>query len=150
MFYTDESGTFVKLDESGEVYGNTLDRVCLRCHTEWTIDDVYDVAEDIHEEGIPVEPIVSEATVDRFALKQNYPNPFNPSTIIEFDVPRADEVQLAVYDVNGRLVQQLFNGRTAPGTYHVAFEGENLASGVYIYRLTTNEGVFSKKMLLFK
>lgn len=150
MFYTDSTGTFVKLDESGEVYGNTLDRVCLRCHTEWTIDDVYDIADNIHEEGIPVEPIVSKAVVDQYALEQNYPNPFNPSTVIEYSIPRADNVNLSIYDINGRRVAQLFAGHVNPGRYHATFEGKNLASGVYIYKLATSEGVFSKKMLLFK
>ncbi len=151
MFYDDPGGgTFVRLDENDQVYGNTLDFVCLRCHTDWTIDDVYDVADGIHVEGIGVKPTIAAQVVDRYSLMQNFPNPFNPSTTIVFTVPRQDDVTLSVYDVSGRMVEELYSGNLKQGAYEVNFAGDNLASGVYIYRLTTSEGAFSKKMLLFK
>ncbi|MCK4545949.1 MAG: VCBS repeat-containing protein [Candidatus Eisenbacteria sp.] len=88
-------------------------------------------------------------------LDQNYPNPFNPQTIIAYRVGSAEEVELAVYDVSGRLVTTLVSERQRPGVYRVRWDGENAhgasaASGVYFYRLRVGEENFSKKMVLMK
>lgn len=150
MFYTDQSGTFVKLDANDEVYGNTLDFVCLRCHTSWTIADVFDVAMNIHEEGLAVQPLASAEPIGDYQLRQNFPNPFNPSTTIEFEIPRGDFVNLTIYDITGKKVQVLCDGFVVKGKHQVTFNGVNLASGVYVYRLATSAGEFTKKMLLYK
>ncbi len=86
-----------------------------------------------------------------FSLEQNYPNPFNPSTSIRFRLARASHVRLTVYNVLGQRVKTLVNGFKKAGTYQVTFDASNLASGVYIYRLTTDKGfVQAKKMLLIR
>jgi hypothetical protein len=85
-----------------------------------------------------------------FSLAQNYPNPFNPTTGVRFQVPGVSEVKLVVYDLLGREVAVLVNERKAPGAYEVRFDGSNLASGVYIYRLTAGSFVHSRTMLLVK
>ncbi len=87
---------------------------------------------------------------DEITLSQNYPNPFNPSTTIPFTVPKAGSVRLDVYDTTGRLVQTLFNGTLQPGFYDIAFRGEGLASGVYLYRLAGTGANRVGKMLLLK
>lgn len=87
---------------------------------------------------------------DSFRLKQNYPNPFNPSTTIAFDVAKAGVVKLEVFDVLGRKVTELVNGRKAAGSYSVSFNADNLGSGMYIYRLQAGEKVFTQKMMLVK
>jgi hypothetical protein len=87
---------------------------------------------------------------EMFTLKQNYPNPFNPKTNIKFDVAKSSDVKILVYDVIGRIVQTLVNERLQQGTYIVTFDGSMLNSGVYFYRLTTNEYSETKKMLLMK
>lgn len=150
MFYSDETGTFVKLDENGEVYGNTLDLVCLSCHTTWTIEDVYDIAEDIHTEGLGVEQLASGTMPTGYALSQNFPNPFNPTTAIGFEVPRDGAVSLSVHDLGGRLVAELYSGDISRGAYQFTFNGEGLSSGIYVYRLTTSAGEFTRKMLLVR
>jgi hypothetical protein len=84
------------------------------------------------------------------SLNQNYPNPFNPSTNIEFSLPKSDVVTLNVYDVLGRKVSTLIDKKIDSGNHIYTFRAENLASGMYIYRLETTEGVFSKVMMLIK
>lgn len=91
-----------------------------------------------------------------FSLSQNYPNPFNPSTKIRFDVIMDsrfrgnDKVVLKVYDVRGREVQTLVNERLQPGTYEATFDGNGLNSGVYFYKLMTNDYTETKRMILLK
>jgi hypothetical protein len=90
---------------------------------------------------------------ERFELAQNFPNPFNPVTTINFTLsPGHSEgtVRLVVYDLLGREVARLADGRFLPGTHSVRFDGRSLASGVYIYRLETAYGVLSRKMMLMK
>jgi len=86
----------------------------------------------------------------RFALKQNYPNPFNPSTTISFTLDRAEQVRLAVFDVLGREVAVLARGMRPAGSYQVSFDASSFSSGVYVYQLRTEAGVFSRKMMLVK
>jgi Secretion system C-terminal sorting domain len=85
-----------------------------------------------------------------FQLYPNYPNPFNPSTTIKFEMPRTSLVNLTVYDILGRQVSVLVNERRDAGVHEVKFDGSNLASGVYFYRLQTGGFVNTKKLLLVK
>jgi hypothetical protein len=83
-------------------------------------------------------------------LEQNYPNPFNPTTQIAFDLPRGADVTLTVFDLSGREVSRLVSGWTTPGHHVVSFDGSALATGVYVYRLTTPEFRAAGKMMLLK
>jgi len=83
-------------------------------------------------------------------LEQNYPNPFNPKTVVSYQLPEVSDVKLAVYDLLGREVATLVNERNAPGAYAVTFDGANLPSGVYIYRLTTGRFEEVRKMVLMR
>ncbi|MEO8169146.1 MAG: T9SS type A sorting domain-containing protein, partial [bacterium] len=85
-----------------------------------------------------------------FLLEQNYPNPFNPTTKIQFSVGTSGPASLRVFDVLGRRVATLVNENLNPGSYEVSFDGKNLASGVYLYRLKS--GTFSsvKRMVVIK
>ncbi|HEY3294783.1 MAG TPA: choice-of-anchor D domain-containing protein [bacterium] len=85
-----------------------------------------------------------------YHLAQNYPNPFNPTTTISFDLPRATDVRLQVYDIEGRLVKELVHGTLAAGRHDVTFDGSRLASGLYFYRLTSPEYTAMSKMALIK
>jgi hypothetical protein len=85
-----------------------------------------------------------------YSLEPNYPNPFNPTTVIKYSIPEASEVTLSVYDILGREVATLVNEKKEPGYYQVTFNAENLASGIYIYRLVTKNYTKSQKMLLVK
>ena len=85
-----------------------------------------------------------------YSLEQNYPNPFNPSTIIKYELPKTSVVRLSVYDLLGREVSVLVNERKDAGVHEVKFDGSNLASGVYFYRLQAGDFVQSKRLLLLK
>lgn len=85
-----------------------------------------------------------------YNLYQNYPNPFNPVTKIKFDIPKAMNASLRIYDILGREVSVMVNDFLIPGTYAFDFDGSSLASGVYFYVLTGEGFVESKKMLLVK
>lgn len=85
-----------------------------------------------------------------FDLRQNYPNPFNPSTVIEYDIPKASFVTLKIYNILGQEVVTLVNEEQMPGRYVTRFNGTSVASGVYFYRLTAGNFVTTKKMLFLK
>jgi hypothetical protein len=86
----------------------------------------------------------------QISLSQNYPNPFNPSTRIKYVITEAAKVKLAVYDILGNEVATLVNGERNAGVHEVEFDGKDLTSGVYIYKLTAGNFVESKKLMLLK
>ena len=85
-----------------------------------------------------------------YALSQNYPNPFNPSTVIRYQLPKNGFVALKIYDVFGKEVASLVNEEKISGAYSVSFNGKNMASGVYYYRITIGNFSDTKKLLLLK
>jgi len=86
-----------------------------------------------------------------FELYQNYPNPFNPATIIKFDLRKNSIVNLTIYDALGIEVETLVNENLRAGSYEVIWSGINYPSGVYFYKLSSNENMtFIKKMVLLK
>jgi hypothetical protein len=85
-----------------------------------------------------------------FELYQNYPNPFNPMTKLKFQMPKSGIAVLTVYDALGKVVQVLVNQELSAGTYEVDFDGSNLTSGVYYYRLNTGDYYTAKKMILLR
>lgn len=94
---------------------------------------------------------VNEAIPTKFYVDQNYPNPFNPTTTISFGLPAQSNVDLRVYDILGREVATIVNNKTLKaGSYNFNFNASQLASGTYIYRLTSGNNVVTKKMLLLK
>ena len=91
----------------------------------------------------------SEIPAD-FAMHPNYPNPFNPSTKIKFDLSQNTDVRLTIYDMRGSDVQEVINTQMNAGSYEFSFNGANLSSGVYFYRLTAGNFVETKQMVLVK
>ncbi|MFZ4590690.1 MAG: Omp28-related outer membrane protein [Ignavibacteria bacterium] len=85
-----------------------------------------------------------------YSLSQNYPNPFNPTTNIKFSIPKNSETSLKIYDVLGNEVNTYFNEFLNAGTYSVEFDGGNLASGIYYYKLTSGNFTETKRMMLVK
>jgi hypothetical protein len=83
-------------------------------------------------------------------LYQNYPNPFNPTTTIRFSLPQREQVTLKVFDVLGREVATLIDSKLNSGEHSELFEGTNLSSGVYIYKLRAGTFIQTKKMLITK
>jgi hypothetical protein len=85
-----------------------------------------------------------------FALYQNYPNPFNPLTTIEFDLPKTSEVSLKIFNILGEEVAILVSENLTASSYSYEWDASNLPSGVYLYRLETDEFVETMKMILMK
>ncbi|MBK7159609.1 MAG: T9SS type A sorting domain-containing protein [Ignavibacteria bacterium] len=85
-----------------------------------------------------------------YALAQNYPNPFNPETKINYELPIANYVTLKVYDMTGKEIMTLVNEKQNAGRYTAIFNGANLASGMYFYKITAGEFTFVRKMVLIK
>ncbi len=88
--------------------------------------------------------------IDNFELFQNYPNPFNPETKIKFSLPEKGHVKLSIFNSNGELVKDLLDGILDTGIHEIIFNGADLSSGVYFYKLTTSAGEITKKMNLIK
>ena len=87
---------------------------------------------------------------DKITRLRNFPNPFNPSTTIAFSLTQAQQVSLQVYNIQGRVVANLVNGALTAGEYQFRFDGTNLSSGVYFYRLQAGVNTFVKKINLIK
>jgi hypothetical protein len=86
-----------------------------------------------------------------FSLSQNYPNPFNPSTIISWNLAVASQVDLSVYNILGQKVATLVSGKQPAGSYKIEWDATELATGVYLYRLFTDQGfVQTRKLVLIK
>jgi hypothetical protein len=114
-------------------------------------------------ESTGISPINNNIPSD-FSLSQNYPNPFNPTTKIKFDIPvdsrirgndrgrvvGSDRVVLRVYDILGKEIETLVNEKLNPGTYEVTFDASKYPSGVYFYRLITDNFTDTKRMILLK
>ncbi len=110
----------------------------------------------------PVVSVEDDINVAKnFILYNNYPNPFskgsgrNPFTRISFNIPTNSHVKLEIYNIQGVLVNELINGVFSPGKYKAIWNGRNesgeiVSSGVYLYRLTANNFVLTKRMLLIK
>jgi hypothetical protein len=85
-----------------------------------------------------------------FKLSQNYPNPFNASTMISFSIPKAAQVKLKVYNMQGREVATLLDGFSPARNYKLSFDGQGLSSGTYIAQLTAGDFNKSIKLVLIK
>ncbi|MFA7195294.1 MAG: T9SS type A sorting domain-containing protein, partial [Candidatus Neomarinimicrobiota bacterium] len=85
-----------------------------------------------------------------YELGDNYPNPFNPVTSIPYRLADAGNVDIAVYDLNGRHIRTLYQGYQSAGEYSIRFDARNLSSGVYICRLKAGDRILTRKMTLLK
>jgi hypothetical protein len=114
-------------------FGNNLyiDSICVRS-TGTGVQNIFT--------GIP----------SKYDLSQNYPNPFNPVTRINYALPKQGMVILKIYDITGREIAILVNEIKPAGYYNLDFNGINFASGVYFYRITANDFIDTKRMVLIK
>jgi len=95
--------------------------------------------------------VESEANIpSHFVLNQNYPNPFNPTTMIQYQLPAAGNVKLAVFDLLGREVARLVDEVKPAGVYHVVWNASSLPSGVYLYALQSGSSIDVRKGILLK
>lgn len=99
--------------------------------------------------------VSSETLPNRFGLKQNYPNPFNPTTEIAFTLDQTADVNLSIYNMLGQKVRTLTNGSKNAGTHTLQWNGldemgQNVSTGIYLYRLTSGSKSITKKMAFMK
>ena len=111
----------------------------------WAIDNV-----KISADVIVNVKTVSNELPDDYSLSQNYPNPFNPKTSIDFSIPEPGMVTLKVYDMLGKEISTLVEDFKNAGTYTVEFDGSDVSSGTYFYRIQTGEYIKVKRMMLVK
>jgi len=101
-------------------------------------------------EYFELEQVVKIGSLNDFALLQNYPNPFNPSTNIEFVIPEKSSVTLTVFNSIGEEVSILVNDKKEAGSYMVNFDARGFTSGIYYYKLQTDDFVQTRKMILLR
>jgi hypothetical protein len=105
--------------------------------------------------GIEQQPIQQVSKPESFILSQNYPNPFNPTTTLSYSLEQSADVNLSIYNINGRLIQTLVDAKQARGGHSIVWDGTDshfvpVASGVYFYVLSVNSIKSVKKMTLMK
>lgn len=110
---------------------------------------------DLSYFGIPVGVSNDQIIANEYQLYANYPNPFNPSTNIRYSLPQASNVKVEVFNMLGQLVNTIVNQYQQAGTYNVVWNGNDLSgnqvsTGVYVYKLSTDNFVSAKKMILVK
>lgn len=133
-------GTAIALDGSANVYitGSSIGS-----------SNNADFATLKYAQTVGVQQISSEVP-DSYNLYQNYPNPFNPSTTIKFQVPVSGNVKLTIFNALGKEVEKLNDGYLNAGLFSAVFNAQNLNSGVYFYKLESENYVETKKMMLIK
>jgi hypothetical protein len=108
----------------------------------------------IYERSLVQNPIgikyVNPEIPKEYKLYQNYPNPFNPKTKIKFSVPNFSNSKIVIYNIQGQEIAVLLNEQLKPNTYEVEFDGTNYPSGVYFYKIATENYADTKRMLLIK
>ncbi len=120
---------------------NVLNKTLNAMDQTWVMTDVKDAGS-----------VSSKLT---YKLDQNYPNPFNPSTNIKFTVPQSGNVKIKIYDVMGNFVKEVFNSSVQAGSHSAVWLGDNsagakVATGVYFYKLESQNFTMTKKMILMK
>jgi len=98
--------------------------------------------------GIPID--ILNTLPSEFQLQQNYPNPFNPSTNIQFSVPSFSPVSISIFNVRGDFIEYLVNDLYEPGNYTILMDAGDYSSGIYFYRLQTDNAVFARKFIIIK
>jgi hypothetical protein len=142
--------------EGGEMYagyaetGDKISFKVLDASTDELID--MDVAGDIewNAMGISVINLTDIILPTEVSLSAAYPNPFNPTTMLSYEVPSDMNVNLGVYDMRGRLVEELINDMRESGSYQVTWNADQYASGVYMIKLMAGSTIQVQKVMLVK
>lgn len=125
-----------------------------KLQTQWDwneLNDLYIAVVNTNRSRSADYTLTLESTLpDEDILARNYPNPFNPLTRIEFSLNSPKEVRLDIFDSIGRRISTLINEELNEGFHYVDFDGSGLSSGVYFYRIRTNEQTLTQKMVLVK
>ncbi len=131
---------------------DTVSTICLVKISDVSDSNIYDVSDTCFAiESVPVSISFTENGFPReYRLLQNFPNPFNPETQIKFALPKPESVKIEVYNLLGRKIRTLINKPMPAGYHDVGFNGQDLASGVYLYRMEAGTYCAVRKMILLK
>ena len=150
-----------------EIFGGRRRKFSYTAPTNFVGTDVISVSA-VDDRGVsgPISNIIFNVTgvlssddkpriVDKFALHQNYPNPFNPLTTLRYDIPDDGFVNIAIYDLKGKMVKKLVNSFRSAGDQSVQWnatntQGEPVSAGIYLYEIQSREFRQTKKMVLLK
>ncbi len=114
------------------------------------IEGILNETNEVSIHVLPKELSEEYNPVTAFSVEQNYPNPFNPITSIKYSIPKDGKVNIKLYDMLGRDVKELFEGRIEAGVHNLEVNCSDLASGIYIYSIQYDNKLISKKMILLK
>jgi ligand-binding sensor domain-containing protein len=132
-------------EQDGLISNNIFDLEVDSDNNLWIATDkgvsyLTNLSSSVHQKG----------TIDYQIKLANYPNPFNPVTKIDYTIPKSGKVKLEVFDNLGSLIKVLVDKTQNAGNYQVLFSGDNIPSGIYLYRLTTERSSITKKMILIR
>jgi hypothetical protein len=113
------------------------------------IDEVR-ISDIARYEIVSIDDEQDELLPRRVNLSQNYPNPFNSSTIIQYTLPKASEVKITLYDILGRKIATLQNGRQVAGNHSLIWNADAASSGIYFYGLQAGDYSETRKMILLR
>ena len=138
--YMDNNGNWNNVSGQINSSNNTITISSSQLYSFYTIESSSATAVDKTKNELP----------EKYILEQNYPNPFNPSTTIKYSIPVGGLVTLKVYSIIGKEVRTLVSSEQSAGTHTVNFDASDLASGIYLYTLTANSFIQTKKLVLIK
>jgi len=154
MRYIEDAGSILIQDESKEltISYEIVDgtKWILTGETEYILEGSGEINLSGDITNLTLNKAGADLIPDAFALSQNFPNPFNPSTHIAIQLPENEHTSITVWSLMGQKVATVFNGELSAGTHSFTFNGQNLASGMYFYRVDAGKYQATKKMLLMK
>jgi hypothetical protein len=138
FFHPNDKWGFISLANSGSTHGENGERIIA--------EELANFARDI---AVGISKTASRKA-EEYQLLPNYPNPFNPSTKIKFDLPKSEFINLKVYNILGEEIAIVVSNKLQAGNHTYEFDGSNLSSGIYFYRIEAGEFQDVKKMILLK
>ncbi|MBK7104558.1 MAG: T9SS type A sorting domain-containing protein [Ignavibacteriae bacterium] len=150
---TTDIKTYFKIDCSKLQSGQYFIRVSgnINEQVKYDISDCLDIEyESVNKNNFENVELNIEELPKQYSLSQNYPNPFNPLTTINYQLPKDGHVTLKIYDMLGKEVITLVNEFKTSGKYNIKFDGSNLSSGVYFYKIEAGNFSDTKKLILMK
>ncbi len=156
----DEEECYIEdMDICNELGGSWVENPCMGFIFETANNNVFGCTEESYENYNP-EALIDDGSCGlsnynsnlpgQFYLSENYPNPFNPVTQISYTIPEYSNVELAIYDIQGNLVEMIFKGSHKPGEFKVKINGDNMSSGFYMAVLKAGDLILTQKMVLLK
>jgi len=103
-----------------------------------------------YKNGVNSISLETQLTLSDCMLYNNYPNPFNATTTIQYEIMEPSHIKLSVYNLNGQFIECLVSKNQAAGKYQVNWTASNYCSGIYLYQITTDHNIKTKKMIFLK